>query len=465
MIGQTRRAGGIAALWGAFLGTAVLCAAASDFWARQLGGPGRERAFGVAADRGGAVYVAGRIEGESVLGSLRLASTSPDALVTALDRHGEAVWAHAFGGPGEDEARAVAILTEGDVFVTGSFSGTVDFDPGSGRMELVSGGATDIFVLRLNPRGELVWARGLGGAQADEGLDIAVDARGVYVTGSFRGSLQAGAVRLESAGGADGFVAALDPAGAPQWARRIGGPEADGTRSVSLEPNGTVWIAGSFEGKAGFGPQGEAAVLESAGKTDAFVARLGPDGALLWSGRIGGKQTDVAQAVTANASGAWVTGRFQRSADFDPGPTATTLSSTAETDAFVVRLATTGHLRWVRQVGGEEHDFATGIAPDRYGGVWVTGVSDAKSSAAGPDPEWKHDRAWVTLFDRDGERRTTRDIAAEGGIRTLDLTLDSAANPCVAGVFQGQATAIIGAEIVRLPGAGKTDALVARILP
>ena len=118
----------------------------------------------MAADRGGAVYVAGRIEGETILGSARLASAGPDALVTALDRHGEVVWAHAFGGPGEDEARAVAILTEGDVFVTGSFSGTVDFDPGPGRTELVSGGATDVFVLRLSPRGELVWARGLGGA-------------------------------------------------------------------------------------------------------------------------------------------------------------------------------------------------------------------------------------------------------------------------------------------------------------
>jgi hypothetical protein len=464
MIGQTKRATWIAALCGACLGTAALCAAASDFWARQLGGPGRERAAGVAADRGGVVYVAGRIEGEAVLGSVRLAVTSPDALVTALDRYGEVVWAHAFGGPGEDEARAVAILMEGDVFVTGSFSGTVDFDPGPGRTELVSGGATDVFVLRLSPRGELVWARGLGGAQADDGLDIAVDARGVYVAGSFQGSLQAGPVRLESAGRTDGFVLALDPAGAPRWARRIGGPESDAARSVALEPN-SLWIAGSFEGKAGFGPQGEAAVLESAGKADAFVARLGPDGALLWSGRLGGKQTDVAQAVAANVSGAWVTGRFQRTADFDPGPTATSLSSTAETDAFVVRLSTTGHLRWVRQVGGEQSDFATGIAPDRYGGVWVTGVSDAKTSAAGPDPEWKHDRAWLTLFDRDGERRSTRDMAAQGGIRTLDITLDSAANPCVAGVFQGQATIETGAEIARLTGAGKTDALVSRILP
>ena len=444
---------------------AALCAAASDFWARQLGGPGRERAYGVAADRGGAVYVAGRIEGEAALGSARLASAGPDALVTALDKHGQVVWAHAFGGPGEDEARAVAILTEGDLFVTGSFSGTVDFDPGPGRTELVSGGASDVFVLRLSPRGELVWARGLGSAQADQGLDIAVDARGVYIAGSFQGALQAGPDRLESAGRNDGFLVALDPAGAPRWARRIGGPETDEARSVALEPNGQVWIAGSFEGKAGFGPRGETAALESAGKADAFVARLGADGALLWSGRLGGKQADVAQAVAANASGAWVAGRFQRTADFDPGPALTSLSSMAETDAFVVRLATTGHLRWVRQVGGARHDFATGIAPDRYGGVWVTGVSEAKSAAAGPDPEWDDDRSWLTLFDRDGERRGTRDMAAQDGIRTLDLTLDSAANPCVAGVFQGQATVIVGSEIVRLPGAGKTDALVARIVP
>lgn len=443
---------------------AVLCAAASDFWGRQLGGAGRERATGVAADRGGVVYVAGRIEGEATLGSVRVASNGPDALVTALDRHGQPVWAHAFGGPGADEARAVALLTEGDVFVTGSFSGTVDFDPGPGRTELVSAGASDVFVLRLSPRGELVWARGLGGAQADAGIDIAVDAKGIYVAGTFQGTLQAGTVRLESAGRTDGFALALDPAGAPRWARRIGGPEDDEARSVAVTPDGQVWVVGSFEAKAGFGGS-ETATLESAGRTDAFMARLGPDGALVWSGRLGGKHADAAQAVVANNSSVWVTGRFQRTADFDPGPTATSMSATAETDAFVVRLAGTGHLRWVRQAGGARHDFGTGIALDRYGGVWVTGVSEAKSQAAGPDPEWGDDRSWLTHFDRDGERKPPRDMAAEGGIRTLDLTLDSAGNPCLAGVFQGQATLSTGAEIVRLPGAGKTDALVARVLP
>lgn len=443
---------------------AALCAAASDIWARQLGGAGRERAAGVAADRGGVVYVAGRIEGEATLGSVRVVSAGPDALVTALDRHGLPVWAHAFGGSGADEARAVAILTEGDVFVTGSFSGTVDFDPGPGRTELVSSGLSDVFVLRLSPRGELVWARGLGGAQADAGLDIAVDAKGVFISGTFQGTLQAGTVRLESAGRTDGFVLALDPAGAAKWGRRIGGPEDDEARSVALEPSGQVWTAGRFEGTAGFGG-GETATLESAGKTDAFVARLGPDGALLWSGQLGGKSSDAAQAVVANNSGVWVTGRFQRTADFDPGPTATTVSSLSEADAFVVRLASTGHLRWIRQVGGPSNDFGTGIALDRFGGVWVTGVSEAKTPVAGPDPEWRNDRAWLTHFDRDGERKRTRDLAAEGGLRTLDLTLDSAGYPCLAGVFQGQATTITGAEIVRLPGAGKTDALVARFLP
>lgn len=444
---------------------AVLAAGPSSIWARQLGGPGREHAAGVAADQGGVVYVAGQIEGEAALGPARLTSTGSDVLVAALDKNGEVLWAHALGGPGADEARAVALLTGGDLFVTGSFSGTVDFDPGPGRTELVSAGASDVFVARLSPRGELVWARRFGGAQADTGLDVAVDARGVYVAGSFQGSLEAGAVRLESAGRTDAFVVQLDHAGSPRWARRLGGPKSDDARSVSLEPEGQVWVAGSFEDKASFGPAGGTAALESAGDADAFLARLGTDGALLWSGRLGGPKIDVAEAVAASSMGVWVTGRFERTADFDPGPTSTSLSSMDKTDAFVARFAVTGHLRWVRQIGGEDHDFGTGIVPDRYGGVWVTGVTEAKTGQAGPDPEWGDDRSYLTHFDREGERRTTREMAAAGGLRVLDLTLDSAANPCVAGAFRGQATVITGFEAARLSGAGKTDALVARLLP
>lgn len=440
----------------------ALSAIPSEIWARRLGGPGRERAAGVAPDRGGTVYTAGQIEGQATLGTAQITSAGPDALVASLDTNGQVVWAHALGGPGADEARAVSILPEGDLFVTGSFSGTADFDPGPGRTELASAGGTDVFVLRLTPRGELVWARRLGGPLADAGLDIVVDPQGVSVAGSFQGTLEAGTSRLASAGKADGFVARLDLAGTPQWALRIGGPKDDEARSVAVEPRGELWVAGSFEDRATLGAEG-APSLEGSGKTDGFVARLGADGKLLWSGRIGGKGEDAINAVAAGQGGAWITGHFAGTADLDPGAEATSMSSAGKTDTFVARLARTGQTRWIQRTGEQHYDTGTGLAPDLEGGVWSLSIQIERSGFR-IDPESTDDRAALIHFDRDGKRTISRDMVGEMGLRALDVALDSAGNPCVAGVFRGKGNVITGFEAASLLGAGQTDALVARIV-
>jgi hypothetical protein len=428
----------------------------SEIWARGYGGPGRERVSGVAPDRGGVVYTAGQIQGEATFGAAKLASSGPDALVAALGKDGAVLWAHALGGPGADEARAVAVLPEADLFVVGSFSGTADFDPGTGR--------TDVFVLRLTPDGALVWARRLGGPQADAGLDVAVDARGVYVTGSFQGAPGTEWTGLKSAGKSDGFVAKLDLAGTPQWARRIGGSQQDDARSVALEASGEVWVAGSFEGKAGIGPEEMTTTLESAGRSDGFLAHFAPDGRLHWAGRFGGKESDAAQAVTVSPVGVWVTGRFAGTADFEPGPTVTSIISSGKSDAFVARFAKTGQLRWVQRSGDQAFDFGTGIAATPEGEVWVLSTNEVRTAGDGPDPDSGDDRAALIRFDREGQRKITRDMVGEKGLRGLDLTLDSAGNPCVAAVFRGNGGVITGFEDARLLNAGETDGLVARIV-
>ena len=450
-------------LAGAGLAAATaLSAIPPDIWARGFGGPGRERATGVAPDRGGTVYAVGQIEGQATLGPARLASAGPDALVTSLDKTGRVTWAHTIGGPGPDEARAVAILPEGDVFVVGSFSGTADFDPGPGRTELASAGGTDVFVLRLTPAGEIVWARRLGGPQVDTGIDIAVDAKGVSVAGSFQGSLDTGAGRLESAGRTDGFLARLDPAGTPQWALRIGGPKDDEIRSVALEASGELWVAGSFEDRATIGAGGGPG-LESAGKLDGFLAQLGPDGKVLWSGRIGGKDEDAINAVAAGKGGAWITGHFSGTADVDPGTAVTSMASVGRTDAFVARLSRTGTLRWVQRIGEQHYDTGTGLAPDSEGGVWALNVQIEKSGFR-LDPQSKDDRAALVQLDRDGERKFVHEMAAEGGLRALDVALDSAGNPCLAGAFRGKGSVMTGFESANLLNAGQTDALVTRFV-
>jgi hypothetical protein len=123
------------------------------------------------------------------------------------------------GGTNVDQGIDVALDSAGNVYTTGFFLGTVDFDPGAGTFNLTSAGSGDLFVSKLDASGNLVWARSMGGAaSSDEGYGIVVDGAGnVYTTGSFSGTGDfdpgAGTANLTSAGSFDVFVQKLDASG------------------------------------------------------------------------------------------------------------------------------------------------------------------------------------------------------------------------------------------------------------
>ena len=124
-------------------------------------------------------------------------------------------WAKGLGGTLGDQGRSVAVDGAGNVYTTGFFNGTVDFDPNAGVFNLTSAGSNDIFVSKLDATGNLVWAKAMGGTNVDIGLGIAVDATGnVYTTGYFNGTVDfdpnAGVLNLTSTGAQDNFVSKLE---------------------------------------------------------------------------------------------------------------------------------------------------------------------------------------------------------------------------------------------------------------
>jgi outer membrane protein OmpA-like peptidoglycan-associated protein len=139
--------------------------------------------------------------------------------VSKLNSLGEFVWAKRFGDTGYDESYSVLVDSSGNVYTTGFFEGTADFDPGAGTANLVSAGSSDVFVSKLDSTGAFVWANQLGGAGNDWANAIALDSSGnVYTTGRFTGTADfdpgAGTANLVSAGNADVFVSKLNSAGA-----------------------------------------------------------------------------------------------------------------------------------------------------------------------------------------------------------------------------------------------------------
>ena len=190
----------------------------------KFGGTNEDRGRSVAVDSSGNIYTTGPFQVTADFdpgaGTTNLTSAGGnDVFVSKLDSAGELVWVKQLGGTDSTDAYSVAVDSSGNVYTTGYFSQTTDFDPGAGTSNLVSAGSFDAFVSKLNSTGAFVWAKQFSGTGLDQGRSVAVDSLGnVYTTGSFSGTVDfdpgGGTANLVSTGNGDVFVSKLSSAGA-----------------------------------------------------------------------------------------------------------------------------------------------------------------------------------------------------------------------------------------------------------
>lgn len=321
-----------------------------------VGGPGYDEPKCVVAGPLGSVYLlsyfSGTIDADPGTGVLAIASQGQlDMLVQRFTGEGELVWAQGTGSSGADLGLSMALNAEENIWITGSFEGTVDFDPGTGSSPLTSAGAWDIFVTKRSADGELVWAGRMGGVENfDTGYDITVDAEGnAIVTGSFFGSgdFDPGAgvhtLTASSLGSDEVFVQKLSPAGEFLWAKALGGEGADLGYGVGVTSDGRLLLTGFFSGTADMDPDPTAVFELTTGSSnffDAFLCELDPDGAFLGASQFAGAGSIATQPIAIGPDDAvTIAGHFESTVDMDPGAAEVLVTSSGFRDAFVVRLA------------------------------------------------------------------------------------------------------------------------------
>jgi hypothetical protein len=242
-----------------------------------------------------------------------------------------------------------------------------------GSTTLISNGAMEVFVAKIDTDGVWQWAKSCGGTSSEWGNDISVDTSGnVYIIGSFFGTASFGSTSLNSLGSEDVFVAKLDTNGVWQWAKNGGGTQTDRGYGVSVDTSGNVYITGDFWGTASFG----STTLTSLGNSDIFVAKLSTIGVWQWAksagsgGNMGETGTDIAVDSSGNA---YVTGYFMDTATFGT----TSLTSQGSQDVFIAKLDTDGVWQWAKNGGGTSSDGGSDITVDTSGNIYVTGSFSA----------------------------------------------------------------------------------------
>ncbi len=284
--------------------------------------------------------------------------------------------------------------SDGNTYITGTFSSTTDFDPGPETYNLSSKGGQDIFVMKLDKNGRLLWVFSFGSTGAEEvGRSIAIDPWGdVCVTGYFENTVDfdpsENIYNLTSKGGQDLFVLKLSAQGEFRWARSAGSADNDVSLALATDSEGNIITTGWFHDSVDFDPGSGEHKLTSNGSIDTFVWKLDKDGNFVWACSAGGPDGDHGYDITTDRLGnIYVIGNFVDAAvDFDPSPGVFLLTAESH-DAFVWKLDKDGNMVWAGQIGGPGIDQGQGgIAVDKDFNVYVTGeITGPADLDPGPD--------------------------------------------------------------------------------
>ncbi len=297
-------------------------------WAKSVG-KYFTKGNSTALDSEGNLYIAGVFDGtvdfDPGEGTFNLtSSTNTDVFILKLDSNGNFVWAKSIGGPSMDKGNSIIIDIHDNVYITGSFGDTVDFDPGDSIFNIATNGWSDIFILKLDNNGDFIWAKSVGGMSHDKGLSIDTDVSGnLYLTGTLANLLEYDSIAGNYTSPSEiiykCIVQKFDGNGDSIWTKTISGSNYITSTSITIDIFESVYITGYFVDTVDFDPSSATFNLISKGNYDFFVQKLDNNGNFMWAKSTGGVSYDKGYCITTDKEGnVYAAGSYKGVVDFDP---------------------------------------------------------------------------------------------------------------------------------------------------
>ena len=376
--------------------------------------------------------------------------------------------AKSFGGPAGEEAKDICTDASGNIYVTGFFnSPTITF----GKDTLTSNGSGDIFVVKYDIVGNVIWARNAGGEAYDESNSICADAAGnVYVTGYFQSAnFTFGKTDLDNSGNMDVFILKYDASGNPVWAKRKGGEGNEAGQSIHVDGANNLFVTGYFQSHTITFGKTTLVNNSATGTSDIFIAKYDPTGTLVWAYSAGGSSYDFGTEISTDANGNVLLTGYFKSPVFTIGGTTLKNASADGTisDIFIAKFDALGVLVWAKSAGGPSDDGSTGICSDAAGNVFITGYFQSAAITFGTvalTNTGSYD-IFITKYDASGNVIWAKNPVGASYDYASGICTDTKGNLFLTGYFQSPTITFGTSVLTNSSGGSTSDIFVATFDP
>jgi len=256
-----------------------------------------------------------------------------DIWLIKLDTNGKIQWDKTFGGPDGESTGSVQLTSDGGYIIAGGTS-----SKGSGQM--------DIWVIKIDSKGKILWDKTFGGRKHDTGTSIRQTADGAYII--------AGNTTSKGSGQMDIWVIKIDSKGKILWDKTFGGRKSEWVKSFQLTTDGAYILAGSTSSKG-------------TGKNDAWVIKIDSEGKILWDKTFGGKNNESCNSIQQTTDGGFI---FAGSVE----------KTNRQYDAWIVKLDSKGREVGSDTFGGGIWDCFYDIQQTSTGGFILVGNTDSRAT-------------------------------------------------------------------------------------
>ena len=381
------------------------------------------------------IYVGGRMKfgGYTFIGNDTI--TTPyygkkDAFIAKYTISGELVWANTVGSVNDEETSEVAFDIQGNAYICGNFRDTLYY----GTDTLFSNGLLDVFIIKFDNEGNVMWGRNFGGNKHDFAKSIEADFYGnVYIAGSVESSFNYEGSPVNGTGG-ELFILKLAANGDLIWVKSSvsnGSNTKIIGKSIRISSDSTLFVMGNFKKTMTFSDS----TVVSQGGEDIFVLKLNVNGEINWLRSFGGKGSDIGgEAAVSNNDDLVLNGYFSDTILVNGQEF---INEGGLGDILIAQYSSIGELSWFRNYGGPGFFVGDAISVDKYGNCFMAGYGHGQMTQSEDTLVYSETDPHIVLIslDSNGQHRWVKQYGSDSYSRTYGIACDQYFNVYYSGMF------------------------------